>query len=440
MSIVVPCIRGVLGNTEFYETTLKASRLVDAARPAKELDEWATMGIEERMQREPNLKRIRDDIAPYLAKSSDRFFGALIVLVYEGNLEFEPLNKVGIQVPAAYKKEAEKVGFVSFDDATLVVLDGQHRLLALEEVVKLRCTGPEASKVPNDDICVILIKHENNQKTRRIFNKVNRYAKPTSRGDNIITSEDDAYAIISRWLLDRGPLDVTYPVKEGVKESIVDWKSNTLSGRSSKISTISAVYETVKIILSAAGVPPIDAKQRPPDEDLEKYFEMAHEFWDIVLKEVDVYKAALNNPSLTAGYRDDEERTSLLFKPASQIAVIQALTIVKKRGLSLKEAAKRLTLIDWSMHNPAWKNVIIKPNGSIDVSTNARYLAANLFAYLLAPELIDAADKAALLNEYNIAHGVDPATAKKSELLALPEPPPPQPQKHKAVATPKKKK
>ena len=437
MSIVAPCIKGVLGNTTFYETTLKAGQLVTAARPANELDNWATMGIEDRMQRDPNMKRIREDIAPYLANSSDRFFGSIIVLVYKGKLEFEPLHKLGIQVPAAYKEEAEKIGFITIGKATLVVLDGQHRLLALEEVVKLRCKGPEASKVPDDDVCVVFINHESNEKTRRIFNKVNRYAKPTSRGDNIITSEDDAYAIVARWLLDRGPLDVTYAGKDGAKESIVDWKSNTLSGRSSKISTISAVYETVKIILSAAGVPPIDAKQRPPNGDLDKYFEIVHDFWDVVLKEVDVYKAALNDPSLTAGYRDDESQTSLLFKPASQIAVIQALTIVKKRGLLLKEAAKRLKLLDWSMNNPAWRNVIIKPNGSIDVATNARDLAANLFAYLLAPELIDPADEAALLTEYNLAHGKDPGTAKKSELLALPQPPP---QKQKAGATVKKTK
>ena len=44
----------------------------------------------------------------------------------------------------------------------------------------------------------ILIEHEVNMKTRRVFNVVNRYAKQISRGDQIITSEDDGYAIVAR--------------------------------------------------------------------------------------------------------------------------------------------------------------------------------------------------------------------------------------------------
>ena len=40
-----------------------------------------------------------------------------------------------------------------------------------------------------DEVCVIFIGYESDMKTRRIFNTINRYAKKTSRGDDIITSD-----------------------------------------------------------------------------------------------------------------------------------------------------------------------------------------------------------------------------------------------------------
>ena len=45
-------------------------------------------------------------------------------------------------------------------------------------------------EIGNADVTVIFIKHETDSMIRKIFHKVNRYAKQTSKGDNIITSED----------------------------------------------------------------------------------------------------------------------------------------------------------------------------------------------------------------------------------------------------------
>ncbi|MFN6065740.1 MAG: DNA sulfur modification protein DndB, partial [Pseudanabaena sp.] len=153
------------------------------------------MSIEDRLQREPDIKRVKEEIAPYLADSKDRFFGAMIVLVYKGEVYFEGLKDwISSKAPRAYQSVAEHIGILTIDGGSLIMLDGQHRLLALEKVIRGEVTGDYREDIPNDDVCVIFIHHEGNEKTRRIFNKVNRYAKPTSRGDNIITSEDDRSA------------------------------------------------------------------------------------------------------------------------------------------------------------------------------------------------------------------------------------------------------
>ncbi len=83
MAIIIPCIKGKMGDTEYYQATMRASDLVHRVRPASELDEWATMTIEDRLQRSPDLKRVKAEIAPYIAQTKDRFFGSMIVLVYQ---------------------------------------------------------------------------------------------------------------------------------------------------------------------------------------------------------------------------------------------------------------------------------------------------------------------------------------------------------------------
>ena len=224
MAYNIACIKGKLGSTEYYLGTMKAAEVVGMAKPASRLEEWEAFDIEERMQRELNDKRVRDEIAPYIANDPDRFFGSLVILVYKPEIfGFEGFEALGVDLPLAYKATKGKMGFLTIEGGQLVALDGQHRLAGLEAVVQRRIQGSLANEVPNDDISVVFINLGGDMvKVRHIFNKVNRYAKTTSRGDNIITSEEDGIAITTRRLLRQGePLGATRDNK-----LLVNWQSN----------------------------------------------------------------------------------------------------------------------------------------------------------------------------------------------------------------------
>ncbi len=384
MALVVPCIKGKMGDTEFYEATIPARELVTGVRPASELDNWASMGIEERMQRDPNLKRITQEIAPYIAKSKDRFFGSVIVLVYRGDVYFESLKELGSKLPHAYRSVGDNIGFITIDGGSLIVLDGQHRLLALEKVIKNEVVGPYSREVPNDDVCVLFIKHEGDEKTRRIFNKVNRYAKPTSKGDNLITSEDDGYAILTRWL--QRP---EAPLAKAGSQDIVRWQSNTLPARRPEFTTMSAVYETVKLILADHGVR-WDEQERPRDDELEASYEVVEGFWQTVLQGLEPYQEAFTDTARIPKMREDSEPTSLLFKPAAQLALFKGLILAKAGGrLSLAEAVERANNVDWCMKSAIWRDVLVRASGAIDASAAAREPSAQLIAYLIAADKMD---------------------------------------------------
>ena len=411
MATIYPAIRGTLGNTTYYETTMKVGELLAQVSPPSDFDEWADQGPAEKMQRKPDLTRIKKHIAPYLANSPDQFFGALIVLHWAGEITFESVDEFGGKsLPAPYRSTTKKMGFFSIEGGKLVVLDGQHRYLALKAVRDDDITGEHAEEIINDDVSVIIISHETNVKTRRIFNTVNRYAKQTSRGDDIITSEDDAYAIVAREMLS-DDFPFAPRVIGGKPEEIVNWKSNTLSKRSTRLTTLSALYESTVLILKASGVDKLNKQERPEQAELEHYEADVKEVWDQVLDGMAAYKAALLDPKTIPSLRDDNAKTALLFKPASQIALIDGLlrcTVAEGPGMTLKEAIERADAIpDWSMTNPTWRGVIVKQNGTIDAGGEARRRMADLLVYLIAADRLPDDRKLDIWQRFNSARGHD---------------------------------
>jgi DNA sulfur modification protein DndB len=437
MATVVPAIRAKFGDITYYEAVMAARDLVSAVRPASEMDGWATMRIEERMQRDLDLRRIQAELVPYLAKSPDRFWGSIIVLVYRSKMfEWEPVGTIG-KVPAAYSGVAQKMGFLTLDGGELIVLDGQHRVVALRNIItaKNKPEGDYVGEVPSDEVPVIFIEHHSDERTRRIFNKVNRYAKATSRADNIITSEDDGYAIITRRLLRKGaPLGVEYndPKGDGL---IVDWKNNTITGRSQKLTTVSVVYESTKDILAHEGVKDFDEKhrvRRPEPDELDDAYGLTAGWWEDILHEVEPYRELLQEiaagkaPS-TVGRREDENPYSLLFKPAGQVAmvkgVIKALERGRGKGFTRRQALERVNRIDWRTTSPIWHGTIVTPEGRISVRKESYDLAAELIAYLIGAEFMEKEDIRALKRSYNERRGYNYEEPEEGTVpVELPEP------------------
>lgn len=393
MATTIPVIKGMMGSTEYYIGVMAAGELIDTVGFASEISQWKELSIEERMQRELDRPRVVRDIVPYLQSDPDHFFGSLIVDVYQGweNLEFEELTEVANKVPRRYAQEMDRFGFLHMPgERRIIALDGQHRLKALQIAIKGDADSeiepaPDLSK---DLVSVIFIKHEDdNQKIRKIFNKVNRYAKQTGRGDNIITSEDDPIAIIARRLLRPG---------EPLAGDLVNWRSNTLSAGSVQFTTISAVYDTVETILGdELAKKEIDKQTRPPDLHLDKYYVKVAKVWKTVIDDVDEYQNMLND----AEYVKQQRKMSLLFKPAAQMALFRGLKRAMDAGTDLKTAVERINGVPWDIHHSLWANVMVAPNGNIDAGKAAKELASRIIAYYLSKGTVEDPD---LLADYQM--------------------------------------
>lgn len=418
MSITRPCIVGKMGSTTYFETTMTGRELAATVRPAKQTDAWASGNIEERQQRKFDVRRIKETIVPYLAQHPDRFFGSVIILAQQGTLTFESLaSLINEPLAAAYQQATRRMGFLTIGDGEHVALDGQHRMLAFKEVISGGFSlGPYAGECGDDEVCVLFIEFENSQKTRRIFNKVNRHAKPTGRSDNIITSEDDGNAIVTRSLLD---MDRNAPLAEryvdGQRVELVNWQSNTLGQNSRHLTTISTVYETVKDILRHREFEGFDEKTNPvapADKVLERAYTVAAEWWSAVLS-LDAFVNALVDPGTVAETRyDASHRHSLLLRPVGQVAFVKGLILAIERSggqLTLAEAVSRSNRIDWSTSpSSMWRDTIVHADGvKMNVRKEAQELAAELIAYLIGDEFLSVEQRDSLSRKWNKARGKD---------------------------------
>lgn len=342
-----------LGSTVYYIGKMRAGELIDNVGFAAELPEWSEMTADEKMQRQPDITRVINEIVPYVIEDPDRFFNSLIIDVFSGydELDFEPVSQVAKDLPKAYQIPMQDMGFLTLPGKErLIALDGQHRLLSLRIAIRGVYGLPAGAKVPSttkslephpeladEEVSIILVEHKDNQKIRKIFNKVNKYARQTSRGDNIITSDDDIYAVIARKLFSDG--EVLAPIG---KCELVNWKSNTLSQRSKQLTTVSALYTIAETILKEKGY---SSKLLPSQEEQEVSYEEIVEFWRELLAETDVYKEYLELTKADKPVSLLREQ-NLLMKPVTQMALAHVAALAKKKvfhGRKLLPSLTRLT-------------------------------------------------------------------------------------------------
>lgn len=379
-----------IGSTEYYIAKMTVEDIVNSVGLAIELPEWKDMTPDEKMQREPDIKRVVNEICPYFIEDKDRFFGSLIVDIYTGydNVVFEPITKFVEQdkLAAAHNIALQNAGFLTLPGKErLIALDGQHRLLAMKLCLKgasaisvamignKKMTPQMMALEPHpelaeEEVSVIFVEHENNLKIRKIFNKVNKYARQTGRGQNIITSDDDVYASIARRLFAEG--EVLHKIG---KNELVNWSSNTLSQRSKQLTTVSALYTIAETISKDRGW---SAKVMPSDDDaIEEVFEENTDFWKQLLEGMSVYKEYLALTKIDKPISQLRE-DNLLMKPVTHMALAHVAYFAKQKGVEWSDVVTKLDKVDWSMDNSVWFNILVIPAKKKKVITGKESIRA----------------------------------------------------------------
>ena len=393
MASVLPAMRSKFGTTEYYIVTMPVKELTERLMIPQNLDEWDNLTLQEQYQREINYDRVKRQIAPYLLGDDDRFFGAFIAsILNHENIEFEEISDIFPgKIPASYRKAADAFGFLTLQGSEILVpLDGQHRLVALLFAI----SGKDEKQQPlmnfvaqasiAKDVCtVMLIKHDE-KKSRKIFNKVNRYAKQTTKAENLITADDDVLAVIVRE--DIVGADKCFP------DRLINVKSNTLSANAKEFTTLSTLYESTKYLLEDTHGH-INTEILPDKNTYNIMKQEAEDFWNALCSQVNLFSEALYDPSDSGDAKRQEIRKDyLLGKPVAQRALVQSIVqlchenIETGKRLGLDEACKRVNEMNWSLQEPRWQGVLM--NGTKVMATKAAVsYASQVIAYWLGKEL-----------------------------------------------------
>jgi DNA sulfur modification protein DndB len=400
MATTLAAMRGRLGSTEYYLVTMKARELVDKVTIPKELEGWDDLGVEERYQRDIDYGRVRKMIAPYLATDPDRFFGSIIVAMQNADdITFEPVSQVAKGLPALYNTVAHGLGFLTLTGGEILIpLDGQHRLKAVEFAITGRDEHSKdiegltpSSSLAQEDVAVLLIKYDS-MRARKIFNKVNRYAKPTSKSQNLITDDDDVIAIITRGVAD-----------QVIGGRLVNISSNTLTAKAPEFTTLSTLYESIDFLIGSEHK--VDKSKLPEPSKVKLFTAEAIEVWTRLATSIDVFAAALFNKEEEGDDKRREIRSeNLLGKPVAQLVLIRAFVTMRASkkadgsAFSEEEICKKLNAINWASGDSVWQGVLM--HGDKIMSGKTAVSLATDFVLYLAGVLCSKEEKEALLLRY----------------------------------------
>lgn len=386
MATMMPALRGKFGETEYFLSSMRVGEFLRLARFPKEISDWEDPSIEERYHKDINLANVRKSIAPYFATDKYRFSGSLVLAVIDHeNMVFEPLTNFGgrSNVPALYQTASGDMGFLTLQGGeTLVPLDGQHRAKAF----KFAIDGADDNNRPipgmksnpdlsNDQVSVILVRFEPTR-ARHIFNKINRYAKPTSRADNLITDDDDAMAVITRSLLSENGVISSRMVRIG---------ANTLNKKAPEFTTLATFYDATIAIVEGLGLMGKGSPNQMEEDQRELVKEDVEPIWETLLSGIDLWRKALADTSEggdndRAAIRDE----TLLGKPIGQLALVRAFMLMRERceGVPTEELCARLNAINWDVGNEMWHGVLMNPNGRVMFGKNTVNRATHFIAHL----------------------------------------------------------
>ena len=379
MTTCYAALRGKFGVTEYHLISMPVGELVSNTRVSVEIPEWENLSIEERYQRELNINRIKHTMAPYFANDEKRFSGALIMAVRNHEkMLFEPMSKFqsGSSMPALYQTAAAELGFLTMHGQEILEpLDGQHRVRALKMAIEGHAEQGEVvlqpkPEIAKDKIAVILVKF-NTETARYIFNKVNRYAKPTRKSDNLITDDDDAVAVLTRRLFKKGP----------IPEHLVS-RSNSLK-TGGEFTTLATLYESNKKLLLSLPLPSTSKPEKMDEREKDRRLPELVREWRRLVDGLGPWKEALRD----IGKDGDDVRIELrkkyiLCRPVGQQSAINGYARACRDGLGRDKIVAKLDRIGWDVNNSLWRDLLVRPNGRIRsgkiVSNNAGTLIVHL--------------------------------------------------------------
>lgn len=408
-AIKIPAIRGKIGNTVFYCTTLTFKQV---STMVKKVDSelHTANSLKEQIQRSLTDNYIR--IKEYILNREDRFFDSLVLAIYDG----DPMWK-----EVRYEIDDETYFNVGLLELTgqekIFPVDGQHRVEGIRAALQVN------QELGSETISVMLIGHQNTpegrEKSRRIFSTLNRYVKPVRLGDIIALDEDDIVAIVTRELLE------TYPLFTGNRVKVSNSKSMPQSDKEAFTSLMTlyechlAIYRTYICQKEHKNFNKTQIKEklkyRPTDEILNEFNQLLMGFWEsmrLTFEEIGVYiNNNSNNPA--EELRSKENGGNLFFRPIGLLPFVEAVSRISlATNNSFDEVIAMYANLNRNVHSDLWDMILWNPMTKKMIMRN-QPLVNYLLIKMIDVEVLTDREKTSMISKYATIFNIDLDEAKR---------------------------
>lgn len=398
--VILPCMRGRMGDWLYYVTLMSFADVALRVRLPKEIDakyDKEDLKLGDWIQRKLNDIRT-DQIADYLLHQEQRFFNALILGIYDGEPKWQEITLEGSEVAMEIEAREDFSTYLSktFGILTLsgkesiFAIDGQHRAIAIRKAVD------KDASIGSEEQSVIFISHkptpEGKIRTRRVFSTLNKYAKPVSESEIVALSEDDNSAILTRRFIDTDSF---------VKGKVLVIKNRPLhSSNDTHVMSIMVLHDIINTLVTNQKVAgntvkgydrrEFTSKRLPPGVLDKEYKKLEAEIKE-VLYAVPSVKAVFEGAKIDRTLHT----TNLMFWVIGQNVIFSAYKL-------LKEHKKGKALIDWlkkdefNLANPIWRKIFwLEDTREIDNKPTKQKAAILYLVDLLGykPRLTPSAEK-----------------------------------------------
>jgi len=344
MRITFPAMKAKMGGRDYFLTTMALSEIPRFFK----FNDWENVTPALRAQRVLNESRV-PAITKYIVDNEDSYLFSSITCSYSAPLAFTPSSP---QTP--------NLGEISLEleEMEYVINDGQHRCAAISTALK------ECPSIAQDRISVLLFPMESLERMQQMFSDLNRYAQRTSKSLNILYDQRDPLGAL------------TMEIAERVEafRGMVDFERVSIPVRSSKLFSLTAIYDANQELLGRIDIP-------PEGPEFDKLLSQVEDYWTVVSNAIPDWKRVAKRELQAAAIRQEKINThSIVMRALGGVGRL----LIAKYPDDWRTRIKSLEEIDWRKSvgtkvNPLWDGVCITA-GSVVSNRQARLATLSVLA------------------------------------------------------------
>lgn len=282
MTMTVPALKGVMGNTDYYVITMPFSV---AAEYLTTTDR--NLDVKLRENRKVSPQRFAE-IAEYIWRNPDDYRFSAITCTFGKDQTKEPVKWTAApQYPF--------IGILELDQTSpFIIVDGQHRFGAIQKVLE---DHPEFG---DERISVVLFPYISIKKAQQLFSDLNRTAKKTTKSLDILFDYRDIANRVVQKLVDSVP----------VFKGRINLEDASVPRHSEQLFTIAALYQATKPIIEAIPETGLITEELGgtldiPLDNEQEYTEILTGVWEFLSKQFPEWQRVASGTSKISEIRTD---------------------------------------------------------------------------------------------------------------------------------------